>query len=254
MSKRYGITAVTSSMFDNENVIIGCIVRYNELKGVLIHLNTNESAYSLALNDKINALTDIFKKNRKISDVMKVIKTKAMDNKWSHFDKPIMVTNDNLSKEGLIKYVKSLVFTSLVDVSEIDMAEVITTLPLPKTSSEPSIEIVNKTEEVVVEEPTLDVSEIDMAEVITTLPLPKTSSEPSIEIVNKTEEVVVEEPTLDVSEQETLDLLADVPDSVEGDYDNDDSMIDPNELIDQKEEVVEDEDEDDDDPEYGEVK
>ena len=213
MSKRYGITAVTSSMFDNENVIIGCIVRYNELKGVLIHLNTNESAYSLALNDKINALTDIFKKNRKISDVMKVIKTKAMDNKWSHFDKPIMVTNDNLSKEGLIKYVKSLVFTSLVDVSEIDMAEVITTLPLPKTSSEPSIEI-----------------------------------------VNKTEEVVVEEPTLDVSEQETLDLLADVPDSVEGDYDNDDSMIDPNELIDQKEEVVEDEDEDDDDPEYGEVK
>jgi len=199
MAKRYGITVVTSSMFDNENVIIGVVVRFNDRYGALIHIKQNSEVFSNEYNNKIASLVEVFSKNRSIADVIKVIKLQSGKKSWALFDKPLMITNDRIKKEALVEYIERTVFKTNPNVSVIYSTEVISTLPVPEAPKGPSVEVVAPA---VVEE--------------------------------KEEEISKENKDL-------FDKLDAIPDAPDGDYDEDESDINPEELI-----KLQDDDEDED--------
>ena len=202
MAKRYGITVVTSSMFDNENVIIGAIVRFNDMYGALVHIKPSDAVFTTEFNDKVLHLVDVFSKNRNIKDVIKVIKVQGTKKSWSFFDKPLMVTNNKITKEALVEYVVRIVFNTVKDVDVIYSTEVISTLPKPKKAKGPSVEVVK----------------------------PAAASEVIEDVVDT---------GLSNEDKDMFGIINDIPDAPEGDYDDDDTAINPDELVDQK--LVEDE-------------
>jgi hypothetical protein len=144
MSTRFGITVITSSLFDNENIILSTIIKFNEVTGVLINLKQSES-FSKELNEKLERIQSVFIKNKKIEDIIKVLKISTKD-KLAIFDKNFFLPSSNITKTQMIEYVKKEVFKSIitVDVTEkkVDVPDIqfVAEETLEKLVEEPLVE------------------------------------------------------------------------------------------------------------------
>jgi hypothetical protein len=117
MATRFGTTVITSSLFDNENIIIGVILKLNTVTSVLVVVKEN-SAFSTELNGKIKKLVDIYTKNKNINDVIKTIKTHTQ--KFGFFDKIFFMANNNLNCAQMAEYIQREVFKSMIDIEVIE--------------------------------------------------------------------------------------------------------------------------------------
>jgi len=118
MPTRFGTTVITSSLFDNENIVLATIIKFNQATGILLILNESP-AFSKTLNEKIDRIKQIFIKNKKIDDIVKVLKVSTKD-KLAMFDKIFFMEAGNITKQQMADYVKKEVFKSLIDVDVIE--------------------------------------------------------------------------------------------------------------------------------------
>ena len=151
MPTRFGTTVITSSLFDNENIVLATIIKFNQATGILVALNESE-IFSKELNDKIKRIKDIFIKNKKVDDIIKVLKVSNKD-RLAIFDKIFLMQSGNITKQQMAEYVKKEVFKSITDVEIIEKKT-----PAPNFSME-SVQPPVVSEEVVIEEDIIE--EID---------------------------------------------------------------------------------------------
>ena len=113
----YSLSVVTSSLTDNENVVIAALVKLNDVKTALIVLKENE-IFSKELNERIKKLKHVVQVNKTFAETLRVVQIN-LTKVFATYNKNIHAISQEQRIDQIVKLIQSNVFKSITAVDVI---------------------------------------------------------------------------------------------------------------------------------------